>query len=292
MIYLVTGVAGFIGSHITDSLIEQGHTVVGLDDLSSGTLENINKQCAFFQYDLSEVEILFERHDFDVVIHCAAQTNVLKSIEDPTYDAMENIFGSLSVLEAMRKYNVKRIIFLSTGGAIYGETETPATEKMACRPLSPYGIAKYSIENYLNFYSEIHGFQATILRLSNVYGPRNKNGITNLAIDRFKAGKKLSIYGGFQRRDYIYVSDVVSAVEIAIKQSLIGVYNVGTGIETSLRWLIKMIAGDNKEWSKLVIQTKPKVGEIQRSCLDASKLLSEGWKPEILLQDGIDFLKA
>jgi len=156
---LITGSAGFVGSHIADNLISQGHLVIGLDDLSSGKLENVNEQEAFFQLDLSQTEILFERYTIDLVIHCAAQTNVRTSIDDPVFDAMENIFGSLSVLEAMKKHGCKRIIFFSSGGAIYSEYNAyPIDEYAVIDPVSPYGISKLTIENYLKYYKKIHGY--------------------------------------------------------------------------------------------------------------------------------------
>lgn len=285
---LITGSAGFIGSHIADRLIEQDHLVIGLDDLSSGKLAHVNEQMAFFQLDLSQTETLFERYEIDLVIHCAAQTNVRASIEDPTFDAMENIFGSLSVLEAMKKFGCKRIIFLSSGGALYGETsDRPTLESHPINPLSPYGIAKYSIENYLNFYEKIHRFEPTILRLANVYGPRNEKGIINLAINKSKKGEKLEVYGGHQTRDYIHVSDIVSAIECVINKKALGIYNVGTGCETSVIGVLKLTGID-----KALVDEQPfKKGELQYSSLDSTKLQDLGWEPKIWRDKGIDSLR-
>jgi UDP-glucose 4-epimerase len=292
---LITGAAGFIGSHIADKLVDEGHLVIGLDDLSSGKLENVNKQVAFFQLDLSQIETLFERFEIDLVIHCAAQTDVRVSIDDPIFDAMENIFGSLSVLEAMKKFGCERIIFFSSGGAVYSpENEYPLTEDSEIGPLSPYGISKYTIENYVKFYMNMHGLKAatSIVRLSNVYGPRNEKGIINLALNKFKKGETLELYGGAQTRDYIHVSDVVSAIDIIIKNNFCGVYNIGTGIETSLNDLMDLIIDGNKEWDKLVVHKEAIKGELQRSCLDSSMLLGKGcWTPKIDLKTGIDMLR-
>jgi len=292
MVICLTGAAGFIGSHIADELIEAGHTVVGLDDLSAGKLSNVHKQEAFFQLDLSEAEILFQRYEFDLVIHCAAQTNVRVSIEEPIYDAMENIFGSLSLLEAMRKWDVKNIIFISTGGAIYdANSKRPISESSPPKPLSPYGIAKYSIENYLRYYEVVHSFKPAILRLANVYGARATKGIINICINKFKADEKVDIFGGFQTRDYIHVSDVVSAIQTVIDNNLEGVFNVGTGIETSLVNLVTTIVGDNKKWALLLNKQPAIQGELDYSSLDSRRLQKWGWKHKISLQEGIKLLR-
>jgi len=283
---LISGVAGFIGSHIADSLVEQGYLVVGLDDLSNGKLENINEQVAFFQMDLSEAGILFERYKIDVVIHCAAQVDVLKSINDPIHDAMENIFGSLALFEAMKNSDCKRIIFLSSGGALYQEEN--ATEENIPKPISPYGIAKYSVENYLlNFYADTHKFQPTVLRLSNVYGPRNNHGIISLALNKLKHKKPLTIYGGDQERDYIAVSDVVSAVDLVLKKELAGIYNVSTEFSLKLNDLIGIIKEACSAPDKLIKYADYKQGELMKSAFSSKKLQKEGWRPKIDILNGI-----
>ena len=283
---LISGVAGFIGSHIADSLVEQGYLVVGLDDLSNGKLENINEQVAFFQMDLSEAGILFERYKIDVVIHCAAQVDVLKSINDPIHDAMENIFGSLALFEAMKNSGCKRIIFLSSGGALYQEEN--ATEENIPKPISPYGIAKYSIENYLlNFYSDTHKFLPTVLRLSNVYGPRNGHGIISLAINKFRHKKPLTIYGGDQERDYISVSDVVSAVDLVLKKELLGIYNVSTEFSLKLKELVSIIKEYIGVPDRLVKYADYKQGEIMKSSFKSKKLRKEGWEDRTDILNGI-----
>ncbi len=290
---LVTGSAGFIGSHISDFFIEEGHTVIGLDDLSSGDLKNKHKQQLFFEMDLLEIDSLFERHDIDLVIHCAAQTNVRVSLDDPMMDAMDNIFGSLAVLEAMRKWGKTKIIFLSTGGAIYdGNDKRPIPETNTPRPISPYGVAKYSVENYLRYYEVVHSFEPTILRLANVYGPRATKGIINICLNKFKKEETVDIFGGFQTRDYIHVSDIVSAINTVIENNLMGIFNVGTGKETTLNTIVAEVIGGNAKWATLVNKCEAKAGELAYSSLDSAKLRKWGWKPQVLLQDGIKSLKS
>jgi UDP-glucose 4-epimerase len=284
--FLLTGVAGHIASHIADRLVKQGHLVIGLDDLSSGKLENVNEQVAFFQMDLSEAGILFERYKIDTVIHCAAQVDVLRSVEDPIHDAMENIFGSLALFESMKNAGCKRIIFLSSGGALYQEID--ATEESVPKPISPYGIAKYSVENYLlNFYADTHKFLPTVLRLSNVYGPRNNHGIISLALSKFKNKKPLTIYGGGQERDYCHVSDVVSAVDLVVKKNLLGIYNVSTEFSLSLNDLINIIKEANNVPDRLIKYAEYKPGEIMKSSFKSIKLRKEGWKDKIDILTGL-----
>jgi len=292
---LVTGGAGFIGSHIADGLIAEGHSVTIVDDLSMGKKENLNADAEFFQLDIRSDRLgnIFKDDQFDAVVHQAAQMDVRKSVDDPLFDASVNIGGTLNLLESCRDHGVNKFIFASTGGAIYGEQEYfPADEIHPARPMSPYGIAKLSSEKYLSYYFIVHGIQYVSLRYANVYGPRQnphgEAGVVAIFTNKMLAGEHPLINGdGKQTRDYVYVSDVVKANLLALTYDKPGIFNVGTGIETDVNTLFKSL----RELTHSKCEEKhgpPKAGEQSRSAVDSSSLgQAFGWKPGTTLQEGL-----
>jgi UDP-glucose 4-epimerase len=292
---LVTGGAGFIGSHITYALLEAGHAVTVLDDLSMGKRENVDTRAAFVKMDVRDRTVgeVFSRGRFNAVIHHAAQMDIRKSVDDPAFDASVNILGSINLLEHSRGTGVKKFLFASTGGAIYGEQDYfPADENHPMRPLSPYGIAKLAVEKYLFYYREVYGLSFVSLRYANVYGPRQnphgEAGVVAIFTSRMFAGEQPKINGdGKQTRDYTYVDDVVRANLFALGYEGSGVFNVGTGIETSVNdlfFLLRSLTNSNAD----ELHGPPKKGEQMRSVLDASLLRkTSGWAPSVDLKDGL-----
>jgi len=292
---LVTGGAGFIGSHVVDAYIQKRAKVYVVDDLSGGKRSNLNPNATFYKMSINSSKFteLVKKIQPDLVIHAAAQQDVRKSVEDPQFDAKINILGTLSVIEACRVANVKKIVFTSSGGAIYPSTQRPPfSEKVLPAPISPYGIAKRASELYLHFAYEVHGIPYVALRFANVYGPRQDWGSTGgvLAIfaQRMLKNKPIVINGdGKQTRDYVYVSDVVRAVVLAANKPLVGIVNIGTGKELSVNAIfrtLKKVTG-----SELPERHGPgKVGEVARSALDARLAYrSLGWKPKVSFEDGV-----
>jgi UDP-glucose 4-epimerase len=292
---LVTGGAGFIGSHVTDQLIESGVEVVVLDDLSSGKRASVNPRARLCEADIGgeAIRALFERERFDCVDHHAAQMNVRRSVDDPVFDARVNILGSLNLLEAAVASGVKKFVFASTGGAIYGEQLAfPADETHRTCPMSPYGVAKLAVEKYLAFYAEVYGLSYTALRYANVYGPRQdphgEAGVVAIFSQRLLAHEAAIINGdGEQTRDFVCVDDVVRANVLAVTTALCGVYNVGTGIETSVSALYAFLA--KHVGSTLAPYCGPaKAGEQRRSVLDCRKLrMAANWAPAVSLDEGL-----
>jgi UDP-glucose 4-epimerase len=292
---LVTGGAGFIASHIADAYIEAGHSVVIIDDLSMGRKENINPRAQFVQMDIREKGIreIFTRERFDVINHHAAQMDVRKSVEDPSFDASVNILGTINILENAKEFGVKKIIFASTGGAIYGEQDYfPADEEHPQRPLSPYGISKLAIEKYLFYYQQVYGLQFVILRYANVYGPRQnphgEAGVVAIFASKMLANQQPIINGdGKQTRDYVYVGDVVNANKLVLNYAKSDIFNIGTGIETDVNVLYNSI----RKYSGALCQEKhgeAKKGEQLRSVLEYNKAKTKlGWIPTVQLQDGL-----
>ena len=292
---LVTGGAGFIGSNIADALLDLGHKVFVVDSLSTGKKENINPNAVFYEVDITHKKILesvFKETHPEIVFHVAAQIDVRKSVENPQFDAEVNIIGSLNVFELSVKYGVKRIVFSSTGGALYGEPKLlPAKEDSPIESLSSYGVSKFASEQYLNYFNRLYGLEKVILRYGNVYGPRQdplgEAGVIAIFTGRILNGKPPVIYGdGNQTRDYIFVEDVVKANILAMEGKE-GIYNVGTGIETSVNDLVKMFS---KVLNKHIepIYGPPRKGEVQRISLDISKAREElGFIPEFSLENGI-----
>jgi len=292
---LVTGGAGFIGSNVVDALVKDGLEVTVLDNLSTGKEENINPEVKFYNVDLLDLESLelaFREFKPDVVNHHAAQIDVRKSVEDPAFDAEINIIGSINLFELSINAGVRRIIFSSTGGALYGEpSKLPASEDTPIEPLSPYGVAKYCTENYLNYFKRLYGIERVILRYANVYGPRQdplgEAGVVAIFTGKILKGEKPVIYGdGTQTRDYIYVEDIVKANVLALEGKE-GIYNIGTGKETSVNELVEI-------FSKVLgreIKSEyapPRKGEASRISLDGEKAKRElGFVPKYSLEEGI-----
>ncbi len=293
---LVTGGAGFIGSHVTDAYIGLGHAVTILDNLSTGREANINPRAAFVKGDIRDAAIVGEtiaRGKFDVVNHHAAQIDVRRSVEDPAYDAAVNIGGVLNLLEACRKSGVPRFIFASTGGAIYGEQDYfPADEKHPTRPISPYGIAKLCTEHYLYYYRVVHGLSPIVLRYGNVYGPRQnpegEAGVVAIFVSKMLGGKDPVINGdGKQTRDYVFVGDVARANVEALRLAGSDTFNVGTGIETDVNRIFKVLR-DATGAQCPEQHGEAKKGEQMRSVLSAAKIhTATGWKPEVGIEDGL-----
>jgi UDP-glucose 4-epimerase len=293
---LVTGGAGFIGSHIVDACLGLGHQVVLVDDLSTGKERNINAQARFVKADIRDagaMKGLFEKERFDVMIHEAAQMDVRRSVADPVFDASVNVLGVLTLLECCIRTGVGKVLFASTGGAIYGEQEKfPADETHVTRPISPYGVAKLTTEEYLFYYRAVYGLNSVCLRYANVYGPRQnpegEAGVVAIFSNRMLRGDQPVINGdGKQTRDYVFVGDVVRANVLALQFQGSDVFNVGTGIETDVNTLfrhLRMLTGS----SCVERHGEAKKGEQQRSVLSHQKILgSLGWRPSVTLEEGL-----
>jgi UDP-glucose 4-epimerase len=294
---LVTGGAGFIGSHVVDKLIENGYGVIVVDNLSSGKVENLNRNALFYEQSIEDEEMMeriFSLHRPEYVFHLAAQASVAISVREPVRDAETNIIGSLVLLEKSIKYGVKKFIFSSTGGAIYGENvkvfPTPETETP--HPISPYGIAKYSTEMYLEFFAREYGLKYTVLRYANVYGPRQdpygEAGVVAIFTERMLRGEEVHIFGdGEYVRDYVYVDDVVRANLLAMEKGDNEVFNIGTGRGTTVNQLFKLlkeITGYDKE----PVYKPPRKGDVRKSILDYTKAKEKlGWEPKVSLEEGL-----
>jgi UDP-glucose 4-epimerase len=288
---LCTGGAGFIGSHIVDSLLAKGHNVTTLDNLTTGTARNINLQAKFIRKDITEdLSGVFEKGKFDCVYHCAAQINLRDSIINPTKDAQTNILGSINLLEQSYKHGCK-FIFSSTGGAIYSASEDlPWHELSAAMPMSPYALSKLTVERYIRMFHNLHNLDYVILRYSNVYGPRQnahgEAGVIAIFMDKIKRGKDLVIFGsGEQTRDYIYVDDVVSANLLALTLDN-GIYNVSTGTELSVNEVARKVVAASGRTAQITFAEEI-VGELKHSCLSSNKLQALGWSPKVDIDDGI-----
>lgn len=292
---LVTGGAGFIGSNIVDAFINEGHNVVILDNFSSGKDENVNPKAKVYRMDIqdSAVENIFHDEKIEVMNHLAAQMDVRKSVADPKFDASVNVLGFLNLMEAGRKHGLKKVIFSSTGGAIYGEQDYfPADEQHPNRPLSPYGITKLTTEKYLFFYKEIYGIDHVILRYANIYGPRQNPhgdaGVVAIFTQKMLKGEQSIINGdGKQTRDYVFVGDVVKANVLALKCNGSNIFNIGTGIETDVNQLfnhIKILTGSSVEEKHI----PAKAGEQMRSVITSKKINEAlGWKPTVTVEEGL-----
>jgi UDP-glucose 4-epimerase len=292
---LVTGGAGFIGSHVVEALAARGEDVVVLDDLSSGKRENLSEVVEFVEGDIRDplvVGDLYARVEPTVCYHLAAQIDVRVSVARPEHDAAINVLGTVNVLEAARPHGT-RIVFSSTGGAIYGECDGPAPEDAPRLPISPYGTSKLAAEEYLATYNRLYETGHVSLRYGNVYGPRQdphgEAGVVAIFCNALRAGETPKVFGdGRQTRDYVYVGDVARAtLAAAERDGGGGVYNVGTGRETSVIELLELcqrIAGTSFEPE--FAPARP--GEIQRAVVDPSRAVDElGWRPEHNLEDGL-----
>lgn len=293
---LVTGGAGFIGSHVVEAFLVEGHSVSIIDNLSTGKEHNLHPGAMFLRADIQDtaaVDRFFKTGYFDVVCHHAAQIDVRRSAINPVLDASVNIIGTLTLLEASVRYGVKKFLFASTGGAIYGEQDYfPADEEHPTRPVSPYGVAKLATEQYLFYYSVFHGLNSISLRYSNVYGPRQNSegeaGVIAIFTDRMLRGEQPIINGdGKQTRDYVYVEDVVRANLLALHYKGTGAFNIGTGVETDVNTLfhcLRTLTGS--ECAER--HGEGKRGEYRRSVIDARKALRElGWSVTHSLDQGL-----
>jgi len=292
---LVTGGAGFIGSHVTDVFLDAGHEVWAVDDLSSGRRENLRPEVRLVLVDIRSPEAarLVETERFEVMCHLAAQMDVRRSVTDPRFDADVNVAGFLNLLEAARKSGLRKVVFSSTGGAIYGEQDVyPAPETHPTRPVSPYGVSKASGELYLGYYRAQYGLRSTALRYANVYGPRQnphgEAGVVAIFSERLLRGETCTVNGtGNQTRDFVFGPDVARANLLAATGEVEGPVNVGTGIETDVNRLYALLAGAaGVERPAQHAPAKP--GEQMRSSVDptrAGKVL--GWRPTVALEEGL-----
>jgi UDP-glucose 4-epimerase len=292
---LVTGGAGFIGSHIADRLLAGGHDVVVLDDLSTGHVEQVPPKARFYQMELSSPWLteLFRIERPQAVVHEAAQASVRNSVQDPVFDAGVNVLGTVALLHASVKHEVKRFLFASTGGAIYGDSDqTPTPEEAPAVPVSPYGAAKLASEVYLRTFHALYGLSYAALRYANVYGPRQdphgEAGVVAIFSQRLLAGEPARVNGdGKQTRDFVYVGDVAEANALALASDAIGSFNVGTGIETDVNHifaLLRDLSGSRQQ----EMHGPPLAGEQRRSAVDAGKIRKVmGWQPKTSLESGL-----
>ena len=300
---LVTGGAGFIGSNLADRLLAEDHRVVAVDDLSTGRIANLGeargygKAYTFFNMDVRAdgLEPLFERHKPEIVFHLAAQAGVRPSLEDPVYDAAVNLMGALNVLECAAKVGTRKVVYAASGGTLYGEARRlPAKESAAqgSHPLSPYGISKKVVIDYLSYFQRYRGLDFTALALANVYGPRQdpsgEAGVVSMFAGKMLAGEAPTIYGdGNQTRDYVFIDDVAHAFVQAIDRASAKVVNVGTGLETSVNGLYRLLA-DIIGFTGEAQQGPLPSGELRRSVLDIATAASAlAWKPWTHLEDGL-----
>ena len=292
---LVTGGAGFIGSHVAEEFLRAGHEVVVLDNLSTGSRDNVPLGARLIEKDIRDpdLEEVFRREKFDAVDHHAAQINVRASVAGPQFDASVNIIGTLNLLQGCKKASVKKFVFASTGGAIYGEQDYfPADESHPARPVSPYGIGKLAVEKYLFFYRVDSGLSYVALRYGNVYGPRQnphgEAGVVAIFLNRMLEGKQPIINGdGRQTRDYVFVEDVARANLLALSREDCGTFNIGTGVETDVVQIFRMLRAAANS-SAPEVHGPPAAGEQKRSVLNA-RLARDvlGWKPSLPVEEGM-----
>jgi len=292
---LVTGGAGFIGSNVTDAFIEEGHKVVIVDNMVMGNKKNINKAAKFYKTDIRDKKIgdIVKKEKIDIINHHAAQISVPDSVKNPVWDAENNINGTLNLLEAARENKIKKIIFISSGGTVYGgSVKLPANENNPLKPENPYGISKVTGEHYIRFYTAQFGIKHTILRYSNVYGPRQiphgEAGVVAIFIKKIMSNEKPMIFGGGKCiRDYVFVGDVAIANVLALEKGDNEAFNIGTGIKTDVNQLYKAIqkvtgykeAADNGPFRQ---------GDLLANYLNAKKAGQVlGWKPKVKLEEGV-----
>ena len=291
---LVTGGAGFIGSHLVDGLIQAGDQAVVVDDLSSGSLRYLNRSAKFYQMDIGSPELkdLFEIEKPESVVHLAAQISVTRSVQDPLYDARVNILGSLNLISNCVNHKIAKLVYASSC-AIYGPPQIcPLDETHEINPLSPYGVSKHTVEHYLATRYHLNGLSYVVLRYANVYGPRQnpfgEGGVVAIFSQQMLSGKQPTIFGrGDKTRDYIYVSDVVQANMLALKSKVTGIFNVSTGLETPDQTIFDLVKKECRYQGQPVYAPE-RPGEIKRIFLSfqkAEKALN--WKPQINLKDGI-----
>jgi UDP-glucose 4-epimerase len=292
---LVTGGAGFIASHVVDAYVAAGHEVVVVDDLSTGHRENLNPKARFHQLDVCDpqmVQLIRDERPAVLNLH-AAQMDVRRSVADPLFDARINVLGTINCLEGGRRANVRRVVFVSSGGAVYGEQEAfPAPETHPTNPVSPYGVSKRSGELYAFFYQTEYQIPFFAMRYANVYGPRQdphgEAGVVAIFSGRMLRGEPVTINGdGRQTRDYVYVGDVARANLLALECEPLGPVNIGTGIETDVNRLAELLLAATASHSE-VRHGPAKQGEQRRSVIDCTKAANRlGWRPEVTLEDGL-----
>ncbi|OGW55838.1 MAG: UDP-glucose 4-epimerase [Nitrospirae bacterium RIFCSPHIGHO2_02_FULL_42_12] len=293
---LVTGGAGFIGSHVVDRLVLEGHSVSVIDNLSTGKIENVNREAKFHKIDIisPRIERVFKKERPELICHFAAQMDVRRSVADPIYDAQSNIIGMLNLMENGLRYGVRKVIFASTGGAVYGEgVPYPTSEECIPRPISPYGISKLTGEHYLIYYNVSYGLNYVVLRYANVYGPRQdpfgEAGVVAIFNQKILRDEQPVINGnGMQTRDYVYVDDVVDAVIASTYNDINDVLNVGTGVETSVNELFRHLIEITGKSHIKEVHGQAKKGEQLRSCLSYDKIRKAlDWEPRVPLREGL-----
>ncbi|MFA6296248.1 MAG: SDR family NAD(P)-dependent oxidoreductase [Patescibacteria group bacterium] len=294
---LVTGGAGFIGSHIVDKLIAENNEVVVIDNLSTGKKENLNNKAKFYQADIKnfeDVEKVFEQEKPEYICHQAAHASVSESVKDPIYDAENNILGSINIIKLAIKYNIKKIVFASTGGAMYGDAEIiPTPEKSETKPVSPYAVTKLAVEKYLYCFNFLNKLNYTILRYANVYGPKQdpfgEAGVVAIFSQKIVNNEQPIINGdGKYTRDYVYVTDIANANLLALKsEKSQNIYNVGTGIETDVNTIfqnLSKISGKNIPEK----HGEARKGDHRKGAIDSTKIKQElNWQPTVKLEDGL-----
>jgi UDP-glucose 4-epimerase len=293
---LVTGGAGFIGSHLADALIAAGHETIVVDNLATGLRENVNPAARFYEADIRDADAVrgvFARERPGVLLHQAAQLDVRRSVADPAYDADVNILGTLRLVQTGLEHGLQKVVFASSGGAIYGDTAViPTPETHPAAPISPYGVSKLAIEHYLHYYQAVRGLPWVALRYANVYGPRQnphgEAGVIAIFAERLLRGEPATIYGdGANTRDYVYVGDVVDANLRALASDRVGPYNVGTGVETDVNAIFARINALTEAGAP-ERHGEAKAGEQRRSCLSWEAARRDlGWEPKVGLDDGL-----
>jgi len=292
---MVTGGAGFIGSNLVDRLITEGHQVVVVDDLSTGSRDNLNPEATFYQQDIRDesLEKVFADEGVEAIFHLAAQMDVRKSVADPVYDAQVNVLGTINLLQSGMRHGLKKFVYASTGGAVYGEPQfMPVTEDHPINPDCPYGISKHTVEHYLYVYNRLQGLNWTALRYPNVFGPRQnphgEAGVVAIFIQLLTAGKQCTIFGdGSKTRDYVYIDDVVQANIVALERGDNTCYNLGRGTQVSDFTIFDTVR------KSLGLDDEPhfedvRAGEIFHICLEAKKIREQlGWTPTVTLEDGV-----
>lgn len=293
---LVTGGAGFIGSHVVDAYVEEGHDVAVLDDLSTGVRESLNPKARFFQGDVTDqsfVQSVINEVKPDILNHHAAHIHVGRSVEDPLFDATVNIDGTINLMQALKDVgSCKKVVFASTGGAMYGNKQPPFTEEMMPAPLSPYGVSKRATELYLGFYEAQYGIPFVALRYANVYGPRQnphgEAGVVSIFSKRILKNEQPIINGdGKQTRDYVFVEDVVQANLLATEKQVTGAFNIGTSVETDVNEIFRLVNETfGTDWKE--VHGPPRPGEQKTSSLSFLKAKEiMGWGPTVTVKEGI-----